>query len=335
MKFENKKWVLRVALAGALCLGVATVAKADDSTVVAAPVWNVLAQESLVQHFATGAVVGGVNANGTGTNLNAGLENVRLGGTFKAGSDDTLTVTAQLAAQYATGFTLLNAYDVHSLNNFNNGLSLKIGQFKVAFGQDGNASPDELIRANYSIIDAVLPGNVANEGNPWLVGAELDQTYSDLTIQVAAVQSQVYAATNGTKFDYVGRAQWKSGNLALGLSDYLQSTNPVLTLNNLGANGSLSLDVVKLDLEAIFGGAGRNGYTGTLSAKLSDLTPAVWYDFGTTSAGNNLVNDDLGAGLNWQVNAAHRIALDVDFTGPNNGDILSVNTETLQFQQIF
>ncbi|HXL72382.1 MAG TPA: hypothetical protein VN963_02045, partial [bacterium] len=30
MKFENKKWVLRVALAGALCLGVATVAKADS-----------------------------------------------------------------------------------------------------------------------------------------------------------------------------------------------------------------------------------------------------------------------------------------------------------------
>src|SRR5271155_3736405 len=30
MKFENKKWVLRVALAGALSLGVATVAKADS-----------------------------------------------------------------------------------------------------------------------------------------------------------------------------------------------------------------------------------------------------------------------------------------------------------------
>ena len=29
MKFENKKWVLRVALAGALSLGVASVAKAD------------------------------------------------------------------------------------------------------------------------------------------------------------------------------------------------------------------------------------------------------------------------------------------------------------------
>jgi len=326
-----KKHLIRMALAGALALGVASVSKAQDAATVAAPIWNVLAQETLVQHFATG------NAT-TGTNLNAGLENVRLTGTFKVGADDTLTIGSSFAAQYANGFTLLNAYDVHSLNNINDGLSLKIGQFKVAFGQDGYNSPDQLIRANYSVIDRVLPGNVANEGNAWLVGAELDQTYSDLTFQVAAVQSAAYNTTPGTKFDYVGRAQWKGSNVALGLSDYLQSTVSPTNLNNLGANGSIWVDAYKLDLEAIFGGLGVNGYTGTLSAKFSDLTPAVWYEWGTTSAGANINTvgaTDLGAGLNWQLSTNHRIALNVDFTGPNNGDILSVNTETLQFQQIF
>jgi hypothetical protein len=323
-----KKHMIRMALAGALAFGVASVSKAADEAT--SPVWSGLAQETLVQHFATVA--------GTGTNLNAGLENVRLQGVFKAGSDDTVTVGTSFAAQYVNGFLLLDAYDSHSLNNLNSGLSLKIGQFKEAFGADAYSSPDQLIRANYSVIDAIVPNNVANEGNAWKVGAELDQTYSDLTIQVAAVQNVAYVASNGTKFDYVGRAEWKGSNIALGVSDYLQSTNPNLTLNTLGANGSLSVDVAKLDLEAIFGGAGVNGYTGTLSAKFSDLTPAVWYEWETTSAGaniNTLGTTDLGAGLNWQLNSNNRIALNVDFTGPNNGDILSINTETVQFQQTF
>ncbi len=144
--------------------------------IATSPVWSGLAQETLVQHFATVA--------GTGTNLNAGLENVRLQGVFKAGSADTFTIGTSFAAQYANGFTLLDAYDVHSLSNINDGLALKIGQFKVAFGADAYSSPDQLIRANYSVVDKLVPGNVANEGNAWLVGAELDQTYSDLTIQV-------------------------------------------------------------------------------------------------------------------------------------------------------
>ncbi len=68
------------------------------------------------------------------------------------------------------------------------------------------------------------------------------------------------------------------------------------------------------------------------------VTPAVWYEWGTTSAGANVNTvgaTDLGAGLAWAVTSNHRIALNVDFTGPNNGDILSVNAETLQFSQTF
>ncbi len=317
-----------MALAGALALGVASVAKADDSMAVAAPVWNVLLQEQAVQHFAT-------NLSPYGTNLIAGLENARLGGTFKAGADDTLTLEASFAAQNVTGFNLLNAYDVHSLNNFNTGLTLKIGQFKEAFGQDGYADPNQLIRVKYSLVDTLVPGTAgnfaANEGNAWKTGAELDQTYSDLTIQVAALD--VNNSTTSTNFDYLGRVQWKGSNVALGLSDYFAST--VNNQNTLGANGSVWVDAYKLDLEAIFGGNGQNGYTGTLSAKYGEIQPAVWYEWTTTSAGTNTGADDLGAGINWQVNANHRIALDVDFTGSNYGDILGVNTFTLQFQQTF
>jgi hypothetical protein len=341
MKFENKKWVLRVALAGALSLGVATVAKADDATTTANTVavgnitWNALAQESAVQSFGTAKNPG----PNYGDSLNAGLENVRVKASYGIDALDTLTVQTSFAAStgvgtYFGGFTLLDAYDVHTLNDINQGLALKVGQFKTAFGQDGYATPDQLIRTQYSsILGAASPNNVANEGNNWEMGVEADQNFSDLNIQVAAVQNPFVVGNPGTRVDYVGRIQWKGTNVALGVSDYLSSTvNP--NVNSLGANASINVDVLQLDLEAIFGGADINGYNGTLSAKLSGFQPAVWYEFNTTSAG--AVNaDDLGAGLNFNLAAKTRLALDVDFTGPNTGDILSINTETAQLQEVF
>jgi len=328
MKFENKKWILNVALAGALSLGVASVAKADDATTSAAvgPTFSALAQESAVETLGT--------VKGAGDTLNAGLENVRVKATYGIDSLDTLTVQTSFAANYFNVFTLLDAYDVHTLSDINPGLALKVGQFKTGFGQEGYASPDQLIRTQYSgILAAASPNAVANEGNSWLMGVEADQNYSDLSIQVAALQSQPIALTQGTKVDYVGRVQWKGTNVALGVSDYLTSTvNP--NVNSLGANASINIDVLQLDLEGVFGGAGINGYNGTLSAKLSGFQPAAWYEFNTTSAGV-VGADDLGAGVNFNIGTKTRLALDVDFTGPNTGDILSVNAETAQLQEVF
>src|SRR5665213_565614 len=195
MKFENKKWVLSVALAGALSLGVASVAKADDSTAssaatpaaaTAGPVFSALAQESAVQTF---------GINGAGDTLNAGLENVRVKATYGIDALDTLTVQTSFAAStgvgtYFGGFTLLDAYDVHTLSDINPGLALKVGQFKTGFGQVGNSTPDQLIRTQYSgILGLASPNNVANEGNNWVMGVEADQNYSDLNVQVAAIQN--------------------------------------------------------------------------------------------------------------------------------------------------
>lgn len=336
MKFENKKWILNVALAGALSLGVASVAKAADSTApaaatpaaeVAGPVWSVLAQESAI------GIVGNPNS------FNMGLENVRLKGTFGVDAADTLTVQSSFAANYALGFALLDAYDVHILNDINPGLAVKVGQFKTAFGVDGYASPDQLIRTQYSTILANASFiSVLNQGNNWRVGVALDQTYSDLNIEVAAVQSQAIAPTASTKVDYVGRVQWKGTNFALGVSDYLTSTlNP--NTDTFGANASVNVDVFQLDLEAIFGGANggnsTDGYNATLSGKLvSGFQPAVWYEFNTTAAGA-MGAQDLGLGLNFDLAAKTRLALDVDFTGASPNSIFNTDQETVQLQEVF
>jgi hypothetical protein len=322
-------------------LGVASVSKAQDATTpvaaVGIPVWSGMAQETGIQRFQT-------NASGPNGGFTAGLQNVRLGATVGIDADDTLTLTTSLAAGFATGFKLLDGYDVRKISGVWDGLTLKVGQFKVAFGQDGYLNPEQLIRINYSLIDTVIPfaavNNGVNQGDNYLVGAELDQTYSDLTFQLAAVQSLGIGAitpSTGTKFDYVGRAQWKSSNLSLGLSDYLQSTSTASgNPNSLGANASVSADVFKLDLEAIFGASATNGYTGTLSAKLlPGFQPAAWYEWTTTSAGANTGADDLGAGVNFDLAAKTRLAFDVDFTGSNYGDVLAINTETVQLQEVF
>jgi hypothetical protein len=329
MKFENKKWVLSVALAGALCLGVVSVAKADDSATIAAPVWDVLAQEDMVQKF---GVAGGASS------LNFALQNVRLKGTFGIDANDTVTLQSSFAS--VGGLTLLDAYDVHSLSDWNAGLSVKAGEFKIPFGSDQYMNPDQLIRANYSIIDALIPNGIggiyATTNNAWDLGLEVDQNLNDLTFQAAVVQNP-NGNNPATNKDYVARAQWKGSNVALGLSDYYSATS-VGTANNVntfGANATFNMDVLQLDMEAIFGRANVNGYTGTLSAKLNNFQPAVWYDFMLLGNGNVGPGDDLGAGLNFWIGAKTRLALDVDFTGPQTGDILNVNTETVQMQEVF
>jgi hypothetical protein len=330
MKFESKKWVLRVALAGALSMGVANVAKADDSTVstVAPPVWNVLAQEDAVQKFGT---------NGGGSSLNFILQNVRLKGTFGIDAEDTVTLQSSFAS--VGGLTLLDAYDVHTFSDLMTGLSAKVGEFKIPFGNDQYLNPEQLIRANYSIIDSLIPAGIGGTtGNAWDLGGEIDQTFSDLTFQAAVVQNPNGINGGATNKDYVGRLQWKGTNLALGLSDYYSATsiNLANNLNTLGANATLNIDVVQLDLEAIFGRFNQNGYMGTLSAKFNSFQPAVWYDFSLTGNGTvGSIGDDLGLGLNFWMGAKTRLALNLDFTGPQTGDILLVNTETFQLQEVF
>jgi hypothetical protein len=326
MKFESKKWVLRVALAGALSVGVANVAKADET--MAPPVWNVLAQEEAVQIFGTG---GGASA------LNFILQNVRLKGTFGIDANDTVTLQSSFAT--VGGLTLLDAYDVHTFSDINPGLAAKVGQFRIPFGGNQYLSPDQLIRTNYSIINALIPNGVGSIVSPnasWGLGGELDQTFSDLTFQAAVLQNPNGNNGGATNKDYVGRAQWTGSNLTLGLSDYYSATS-VGTANNIntfGANAKLNIDVVQIDWEAIFGRFNSNGYTGTLSAKFDSFQPAVWYEWITT--GNSTVlSDDLGAGINFWLGAKTRVALDVDFTGPSSGDILLYNTETMQLQEVF
>jgi hypothetical protein len=401
MKFENKKWVLRVALAGALSLGMATVAKADDSTdaaatavataaatpaavsSVSAPVFSVLAQELGTQSFGSYSGIGAKNTSNAvnGDSLAFTLQHVQVGGSFGIDALDNVTVKTDLAGNGNGGFTLLGAYDVHNLNDIYGGLAVKVGQFNIPFGADQYASPDQLIRIGYSSIDALVPGGAVVNGNAvnlggnnpttvgsvWDMGVELDQTYKDLTIQIAAVQNGGTVGTvpvtlgvlnpTGNK-DYVGRVQWKSSNVSLGVSDYYQSTSilisnnptPVITnnINTFGANASINVDIYQLDLEAIWGSNSYDGYTGTLSAKpIAGFQPAVWYEFltpaGTAPANTaSMLYPDLGAGLNFNLGAKTRLALNVDFTGYSastttfpNSSIFDVNTETVQLQEVF
>jgi hypothetical protein len=187
----------------------------------------------------------------------------------------------------------------------------------------------------------------------------LDQNWSDLTVQVAVVQNPNNTDSTGGSAvagsdnkDWVARAQWKGSNLTLGLSDYYSAStiNSVNNVNTLGANATVNIDVVQLDLEAIWGNDRENGYTGTLSAKFSGFQPAVWYEFGTpnyTVASNtaSIQNPDLGVGLNFWLAAKTKLAINADFQGYNAGgvgnpapsaaDLLAVNTETVQLTESF
>jgi len=355
MKFENKKWVLRVALAGALSLGVATVAKADDSA-AAAPVFSGFAQELATQQFGTLSKTSTTSNAYAGDSLNFTLQHVDFGASVAIDSLDTLKINSDLAGG---ALLLLDANDTHSLGDIYSGLALKIGQFRLPFGADAYTDANKLIRIGYSTIDAVLipGGKVADGGDNYDLGLELDQNWSDLTVQVAVVQNpnntnstggSIPVAAGSDNKDWVARAQWKSSNsLTLGLSDYYSASTigVVNNVNTFGANATVNIDVVQLDLEAIFGNAGANGYTGTLSAKLNGFQPAVWYEFfnpATVPAGaNSMQFPDLGVGVNLWLAAKTKLAFNVDFTGENVGsaapgaDLLAVNTENVQLTESF
>ncbi|HTA76759.1 MAG TPA: hypothetical protein VK791_06355 [bacterium] len=350
MKFENKKWVLRVALAGALSLGVATVAKAD-STAAAAPTFSVIAQELAQQTFGTYSGTGAktTTTSSTGDTLGFSLQHVILGSTYSIDAIDTLTVSSELVG----GFNLLNAYDTHSLGDIYSGLALKVGQFQIPFGYNQYQTPDQLIRINYNTIDTLTSpvGIPADSAQQFDLGAELDQNWDNLSLQVAVVQNNGAINSTGNK-DWAGRAQWKSQNVLLGVSDYYQASS-VGVINNtnfFGANGSVLVDIFRLDLEAIWGNQGNNangnGYSAILSAKTNGFQPAVWYEFTNSNASNipaaynNMATPDLGAGLNFDLAAKTRLAIDVDFTGYNannngGGDLLAANTERVQLQEVF
>jgi len=358
MKFENKKWVLRVALAGALSLGVATVAKADSST-ASVPTFSVVAQELATQTFGTASATSTTPNAVAGDALGFSLQHVILGSAYSIDATDTLTVSSELVGV----FTLRDAYDTHSLADLNTGLALKVGQFKIPFGANAYLSPDQLIRINYNTMDTKTSpvGSVADSAQQWDLGAELDQTFSDLTLQLAVVQNAGASNTLGNK-DWVARAQWKtSNNLTLGLSDYYQASSVAYVVNGapvasnntnfFGANGTVNVDIFQLDLEAIWGNEGNggngNGYSAILSAKTNGFQPAVWYEFTNSnlsnipSTYNNFATPDLGAGLNFWLAAKTRLAIDVDFTGYSAGttapagDMLAVNTERIQLQETF
>jgi hypothetical protein len=352
MKFENKKWVLRVALAGALSLGVATVAKADSSTTSSAPTFSVVAQELATQYFGTDSATSTTPNALTGDGLGFSLQHVILGSTYSIDSIDTLTVSSELVG----GFTLLNAYDTHSLGDIYNGLALKVGQFQIPFGYNAYLSPDQLIRINYNTMDKLTSpaGTVVDNGDAqqFDLGAELDQNWNDLSLQLAVLQNTGAINQYGNK-DWAARLQWKSQNVLLGVSDYYQASS-VGVINNtnfFGANASVMADIFRLDLEAILGnqgnGANGNGYSAILSAKTNGFQPAVWYEFtnsnasGIPSTYNNMATPDLGAGLNFDLGAKTRLAIDVDFTGYSAtttapaGDLLAVNMERVQLTEVF
>lgn len=356
-----KKNLIRMALAGALAFGVASVSKAADEA--AAPVFSVVAQELATQSFGTLSKTSTTNNATSGDQLGLSLQHVILGTSYNIDALDTLTVSADVnAAGNVAGnnnLYLLNAYDTHSLADLNAGLAVKAGQLRIAFGADAYSSPDQLIRTGYSSIDGLINGGkVADGGANYDLGVELAQTYSDLTIQVAAVQNpSAFSTSNttntgsGTQFDYVGRAQWKGSNVSLGLSDYYQAVatgatpNNTNNLNTLGANASVNVDVFTLDLEAIFGRSNTNGYTATLSAKpVAGFQAAAWYEFTADNFTpavntNGVLSNDLGLGVNFWLGAKTRLAINEDFTGYNGStvaaDLLALNSTTVQLQEVF
>jgi len=350
MKFENKKWVLNVALAGALCLGVASVANADSTTTPSAPTFSVVAQELAAQYFGTASATSTTPNALAGDFLGFSLHHVILGSAYSIDATDTLTVSSELVG----GFTLLSAYDTHSLSDIYNGLALKVGQFQIPFGYNAYQTPDQLIRINYNTLDNLTSpvGIVADSAQQFDLGAELDQNWSDLSLQLAVVQNTGSINQFGNK-DWVGRAQWKSSNVVLGVSDYYQASS-VGVINNtnfFGANASVMADIFQLDLEAIWGNKGNtasgNGYSAILSAKTNGFQPAIWYEFTNNNTANlptttnNMNTPDLGVGLNFDLAAKTRLAIDVDFTGYSAtttapaGDLLAVNVERVQLTEVF
>jgi len=341
-----KKHMIRMALAGALAFGVASVSKAADEAT--SPVFSGYAQELATQSFGTRSATTTTTNATTGDSLIGTLQHAVVGATFNVDSIDNVTIKTDVA----TGaLVLLDAYDAHSLADLSAGLAVKVGQQRIAFGADAYTSPDQLIRTGYSSIDGLVPaGTVADGGANFDLGLEVDQNFSDLTLQVATVQNSntTTATNNGTRFDYVGRAQWKGSNVALGLSDYYQAVvaGGANNVNTLGANASVNVDVVTLDLEAIFGAGAVNGYTGTLSAKFNGIQPAVWYEWTEKNSAqaanvNGVQSNDLGAGLNFWLGSKTRLAFDVDFNGYNAstaapaGDLLAANKETVQLSESF
>lgn len=274
------------------------------------------------------------NLTNNGGNQNLSLAHVRVSGTWAIDAEDTLVVMPDYGS---TGFTLLDAYGLHQFSDVK-GLSVQAGQFKVAFGDNRYLTPGQLKRTGYNAIDALIPGGATAKA--WDLGLEVKEQVDQFSIQADAIQGagpDVVSDNNNT-IDYAARAEWKDPNFILGVSDYYGEGGQGATYtyssfqNWFGAHGRLMIESLDLRAEAVFAPGSANGYDAQVSIKpVSWFEPLAWYE--TILTNNTATTNNLGAGVNLWAGAKTRVSLDVSFIGLT--DILSANSETLQFEEVF
>ncbi len=324
MRFLKQSRVLLMAvILGSLAVGQA---KADDA-MMAAPTAT------------PGVMWSGVfqaqdNLTNNGSNENLSIAHMRVRAAVAVDGEDTLVIMPDYGP---STFTLLDAYGLHQFSDLK-GLSVAAGQFKVAFGDNRYLTPAQLKRTSYDAIDALIPGGATAKA--WDLGLEVKEQIDEFSIQADAIQGagpNVLVDTNNT-IDYAGRAEWKNSDFVLGVSDYLGQGGQGATYtyssfqNWFNAYGRLTVETMDLRAEAIFAPGNANGYDAQLSFKpVSWFEPLVWYE--TILTNNVATTNNLGAGVNLWAGKKTRLSLDVSFIGLN--DMLSANTETVQFEEVF
>ncbi len=283
------------------------------------------------------------NWTGNGAAEALSLYHVRVRGVIAVDSEDTLAIMPDYSIGVGTtGFTLLDAYGVHKFSDFN-GLSVMAGQFKFAFGDNRYLLPQQLKRTSYNVIDALIPGGV--KATAWDLGLEIKEQIDALTIQVDAIQGDgpnVTVDPNNT-IDFTARAEWKDANFILGLSDYYGKGGQSAAYTYASfqdwfdAYGRLMIETLDFRTEMILAPNNASGLNLQLSVKpASWFEPLIWFETMNSSVSNSTIpgiGNNLGAGVNLWAGAKTRVSFDLSFVGTS--DILTTNSETLQFEEVF
>jgi hypothetical protein len=271
------------------------------------------------------------------------LYHVRVRGVIAVDSEDTLAIMPDYSIGVGTtGFTLLDAYGVHKFSDIN-GLSVMAGQFKFAFGDNRYLLPQQLKRTSYNAIDALIPGGA--KATAWDLGLEVKEQIDALTIQVDAIQGDgpnVTVDPNNT-IDFTARAEWKDANFILGASDYYGRGGQSAAYSYsafqdwFDAYARLMIETLDFRTEMILAPNNASGLDLQLSVKpVTGFEPLVWFETMNSSVSNSTIpgiGNNLGAGVNVWAGAKTRLSFDLSFVGTS--DILSTNTETLQFEEVF
>lgn len=325
----KKNWMAVSLLAGSLAFGVSSgVGKAfAEDQAAAAPSPSPTAAPAPSEPVLHGFVQVWAASNTKGT-VNFLVKHARVKVADSVDPEDTLVIMPDYGL---TGFTLLDAYELHRFKDVE-GLSLMAGQFKFAFGDDRYLLPTQLKRTDYAAMDAF-----AFPGTAWDIGMEAKEQSGPWDFQADLIQGagQDVTTDNDNTKDLSFRGEWKSEYLVVGVSDYYGTSNKTGFTNPqdwFGAHLRILFSNFDLRGETILAPNSRNAYLAQASYKAASwLEPVVWYETGAVKSATAYNN--LGAGVNLWGGTKTRISFDLSFVGIS--DILSQDTWTLQAEQVF